>query len=180
VKAEEYYPTEAARLSGRLRSPSRRSSENSEMIRGNEQLALPGSHASLYCCLPRCAGPLVSFGIVGFLGFAVDAIFLFVAIKGFGFSSVEGRIASISAAMLTTWVLNRIFTFKVASKAKSSEFAWYAASKSVGLAVNMLIYAAILQTLPTEGYPLFALVIASFASLTINFILVKRFVFSMP
>ena len=117
------------------------------------------------------------FGAVGVIGFAVDAIILFIAIAFAGAGPFSGRFISISAAMMTTWYLNRTLTFRVKSDNLVSEVARYAFAKAVGLLANLSIYSAIVLLTPDRAYPLFALIAASGASLVINFGLVRRFVF---
>lgn len=117
------------------------------------------------------------FGVVGFIGFAVDAVVLYVVMKGFGAGPLSGRVVSIFAAMMTTWYLNRVFTFQVKSRARPEEIVRYAAVKGIGLFANLGIYTAIVLASPPDAYPLVALVVASLASMIINFSLVKRFVF---
>ncbi len=131
----------------------------------------------------RNAAPLelrrfTSFGIVGLTGFAADAIVLYVLMNGFGAGAFSGRVVSISAAMLTTWLLNRIFTFAVKTRVTRTEIFRYIAVKCFGLAANLAIYTAIVFLTPRGQYPLMALIVASIASMVINYSMVKRFVFA--
>ena len=92
------------------------------------------------------------FGGVGVIGFAVDAIILFVAIEFGGAGPLIGRVFSIFAAMMTTWYLNRTFTFGTASHSYFSEIARYALAKGAGLAANLSIYTAIVLMTPVNDY----------------------------
>lgn len=117
------------------------------------------------------------FGVVGVIGFAVDAVVLYIVMKGFGAGPLSGRAVSIAAAMTSTWLLNRIFTFRVKSPARPNEVVRYAAVKGVGLIANLSVYSGLVLVSPSHAYPLVPLIVASFASMAINFSLVKRFVF---
>lgn len=121
---------------------------------------------------------LVKFGVVGVIGFLVDAAVLFLAMRLLAADPFSGRVASIAAAMLTTWILNRRFTFSAKSGAIVQELARYAIVKGVGLAANLSIYAVMVLLISKDAYPLVPLIVASAASLVVNFALVKRFVFS--
>lgn len=121
---------------------------------------------------------LILFGSVGVIGFAVDAALLFVAIEFAGAGPITGRFISIFGAMMTTWRLNRTFTFSITSGSSFSEIVRYASAKAAGLVANLTIYTAIVLVTPEHAFPLVALVVASGASLLINFALVKRYVFA--
>ncbi len=52
------------------------------------------------------------FGLVGVAGFTVDAIVLHAMMDGVGLSRLFARLVSFPVAVLSTWLLNRTFTFK--------------------------------------------------------------------
>src|SRR5215470_6405001 len=64
--------------------------------------ALPGG---------KVAGQMLRFGIVGGIGFLVDAGLLHLMLK-LGLGYYGGRLISFLAAATATWILNRSFTFR--------------------------------------------------------------------
>jgi len=117
------------------------------------------------------------FASVGTVGFLVDAGILFALISYFG--PYLARLCSFFVAVLVTWRLNRLFTFK-SQQDGWSEFKRYFASQSIGAGLNYFIYALAIFTFGWMAeFPLLALGLGSIAGLTVNFILAKRFVFKM-
>ena len=51
------------------------------------------------------------FGLVGTLGFVVDAGVMQLLVSFAGVGAIEARAISIPTAVFATWVLNRTFTF---------------------------------------------------------------------
>jgi len=82
---------------------------------------------------------LVWFVLVGAIGFAVDAG-LTMAIAYAGVSYIAARIPAIALAMLTTWLLNRRFTFRVRQQKSFSEAMRYALVALVSALLNFLLY----------------------------------------
>jgi len=54
----------------------------------------------------------IKFGIVGVIGFVVDAGVLTLCMQSFGMGPYEGRGVSFLIAVTTTWLCNRLFTFR--------------------------------------------------------------------
>ena len=117
------------------------------------------------------------FCAVGLAGFAVDALVLLFAMKKLGMGPITGRCISIAAAMVSTWLLNRVFTFRISSPIRVDELIRYASAKGVGLVANLARSSLMVWMGSTDSYPLFALIVASSASMAINYTLVKCFVF---
>ena len=84
------------------------------------------------------------FGLVGALGFVVDAGVMQLLVSFAGVGAIEARAISIPTAVLATWVLNRTFTFgKTADRALPS-LVRYAAVSAGGAAVNFIVYSALI------------------------------------
>gem|GEM_PF-776283 len=119
----------------------------------------------------------IGFASVGTVGFGVDAGILYVLLPYLG--PYLARLCSFFGAVLVTWRLNRLFTFK-SQHDGWSEFKRYFASQSVGAGLNYAVYAlAIFTSGWMEKFPLVALGLGSIAGLGINFILAKKYVFKV-
>lgn len=113
------------------------------------------------------------FVIVGGIGFLVDAG-LTTAIAHAGVSTIAARIPAIAAAMLTTWLLNRRFTFGVREQKTYAEALLYAFVALVTALLNFLLY----SWLVTVGVsaPL-AVAIATGTLMGVSFFGYRRLVF---
>jgi len=101
---------------------------------------------------------LPRFVLVGGLGFLVDFGITLLLI-GFGVDAFIARVIAIPFAMLTTWRLNRAFTFGASNTSQTSEgMRYFAVATSVAI-VNYAIYAGLLVAIPSIP-PGFAIVIA--------------------
>ena len=124
---------------------------------------------------------LLQFGIVGVLGYGVDSGVLYAMLSlGLGFGT--GRLVSFLCAVLTTWLLNRRFTFGPDADARPSspetgnpllrEGLRYLAAMSFGGVLNVGTYAAVMAmfsyhaALPAIGVAAGSVVgmVANFAS----------------
>lgn len=119
------------------------------------------------------------FCMVGAIGFVVDGGILTLLTHLLSMGPIRSRVFSFSAAMLTTWLVNRTWAFRDRSQANVwREFTAYASTQLLGLAVNFGLYTClILYTAPPFDYPLPALCIATSASLTVNFVALVKLVF---
>jgi len=119
------------------------------------------------------------FGLVGIAGFIVDAGTLHLAI-GLGLGLYLSRVFSYLAAVFTTWVLNRRFTFAVdAGTNRLSEFGRFAFSQLAGAAVNIGLYSVLVTVVPWIGiHPVVAVAAGSLAGMTLNFVVARRYVFA--
>lgn len=126
---------------------------------------------------------LFLFGIVGVIGFAVDASVLYGALyAGLGYYS--GRVVSYISAATTTWYFNRSWTFKAsAGSNKKAEWGRFLVLNLGGFAVNYGTYVVTISLLPgtsvPEAYiPLIGVAAGSIAGLFVNFTINKLFVFN--
>lgn len=119
---------------------------------------------------------LLRFGIVGSVGFLVDAgiLALLLAITPFG--PFLSRAIAITIAMAATWYLNRRFTFGASRHSIVREGFRYGSVGLTSSLVNYLVYTALLVTFPPLQ-PLAALVISSIAAMAFSFFGYSRFVF---
>lgn len=121
---------------------------------------------------------LLKFGVVGTIGFFVDAgaLTLFVHI---GSNPYWGRIFSFFIAVSCTWILNRNFTFKMSrSSLILSEWIRYLIANSFGAILNYGVYALLLFKIDLiSQWPVLGVAAGSLAGLFANFINSKVFVF---
>jgi putative flippase GtrA len=125
------------------------------------------------------------FGIVGGIGFLVDAGLLHLMLK-LGLGYYGGRLVSFLAAATMTWLLNRSFTFRreTATDGASSpthpagEWLAYLGLMVIGGAVNYGTYAlAVAFSDPVRRYPVLGVALGSIAGMAINFWTAKTMVF---
>lgn len=118
------------------------------------------------------------FGIVGTLGFLVDAGVLYL-LKG-SLGLYWARVPSFFCAATATWLLNRQFTFRsrVSGVSIFQEYAKYFGLMLGGGAVNYLVYAIAVSLLPAASYrPLASVALGSIAGMFINYFFARYFVF---
>lgn len=123
---------------------------------------------------------IIKFGVVGVLGFVVDA-FLVLLLNSY-IGAYGARFISFTCAVITTWALNRSFTFKYngSNDRRVVEFVKYAMSMCIGGAANLICYSLIIASKPhTNENILFATAIGSVAGLFFNFSLSKIFIFKV-
>jgi putative flippase GtrA len=113
---------------------------------------------------------LVRFGIVGVVGFAVDAGVL-QALLVLGWDQVAARAVAIPVAVFATWLLNRSFTFPEAQPGPAlASLARYAGVSAFGAAVNFIVYTAlVLASASMASQPLLALAIGSEVAMVVNY-----------
>ena len=135
-------------------------------------------------------GQFFRFGIVGGVGFLVDAGLLWLLLK-LGFGYYGGRLISFLAAATTTWILNRSFTFRRESPGGasaplghlvSSHPAWewlaYLGLMVIGGAVNYGTYAAAIEISElVRRFPAIGVGLGGIASMAINFRTAKTMIF---
>ena len=118
------------------------------------------------------------FGIVGTLGFLVDAGVLYL-LKG-SLGLYWARVPSFFCAATATWLLNRQFTFRsrVSGVSIFQEYAKYFGLMLGGGAVNYLVYAIAVSLLPAASYrPLASVALGSIAGMFVNYFFARYFVF---
>jgi putative flippase GtrA len=122
---------------------------------------------------------LLSFSIVGAIGFLVDAAALYFAIGVLGAGLYGGRVISYLTAATATWLLNRRYTFREQrSTNRVAEWGRFLAANAVGGLVNYATYAFLVTFYPVAAaYPVLGVAAGSVAGLVVNFSLSRRLVF---
>lgn len=121
----------------------------------------------------------IKFGIVGTLGFVVDAGVLALCMKALNMGPYSGRVVSFAMAVTITWFCNRHFTFKESPKnTPHKEFSQFVIVCLGGFALNYGTYAALIAIMPLIAtYPTLGVAAGSLASLFFNFFTTKKIVF---
>ncbi|WP_320035949.1 GtrA family protein [Halarcobacter sp.] len=120
----------------------------------------------------------IKFGIVGSIGFCIDAIILLLCVNIFEIEVYIARVLSFSLAVFTTWLLNRVFTFQKSKYGKKREYFYYFTIQSIGAILNYIIFIMLVKNnIFFEQYLVFALAVASFIAMFFNFILLQKKVF---
>jgi len=117
------------------------------------------------------------FGLVGVAGFIVDSSVLMLCMRTGLSGPYVSRIFSFAAAVTTTWLLNRRFTF-ASREAPGPEFLRFVAANSLGALVNFAAYSVfILCQGAVGGRPVLGVAIGSLCGLAVNFCLSNWLVF---
>jgi putative flippase GtrA len=128
----------------------------------------------------KVAGQMLRFGIVGGIGFLVDAGVLILMLRA-GLGPYGGRVVSFLAAATATFILNRSFTFRRESPSAThpaGEWLSYLGLMVIGGLVNYGTYAAAVAFLePVGRHPVIGVALGSIAGMAINFWTSKTLVF---
>ena len=82
---------------------------------------------------PDLIRQFLRFGVVGVIGFVVDAGTLAILLNlGLGLGLYGGRVVSFLLAMTVTWALNRRFTFRDDNPEKAKQWARFAVVATLG------------------------------------------------
>jgi len=112
---------------------------------------------------------IVRFGMVGSVGFAVDAGWLTVLTRYGGMSPYSARVVSFLFAITVTWMLNRRFTFASHNR-RRAEYTRHVCVQLIGGATNYAIFAALLWRFPDlERQPVIPLAFASGVAMFVNY-----------
>jgi putative flippase GtrA len=119
------------------------------------------------------------FALVGVVGFVVDAAVLYLGLQ-IGLGYFGGRAVSFFCAVLTTWLINRQFTFaEKANLGLATEVLRYFLAMLVGGAVNYATYSAVvIEFSHLPMLPLIAVAAGSVAGLFFNFFAARLWVFN--
>ena len=121
------------------------------------------------------------FAIAGVVGFVVDAGVLYLALwMGLGYFA--GRAVSFLCAVVTTWLINRTYTFHDRrERSILAEFGHYLVAMALGGVVNYAVYSAVVVSAPkTALTPLLAVAAGVAAGMSINFVSARFWVFRRP
>ncbi len=122
---------------------------------------------------------VLKFGLVGVVGFVVDAGVLYLLIALGDLGPYIGRVYSFLIAASVTWVLHRHFTFKSAARGPAAgQWARFVAVNGFGAAINYGVYAVLLLASETFlAAPVLAVAVGSLAAWAFNFFASRRYVF---
>jgi putative flippase GtrA len=124
------------------------------------------------------ARQLLSFAVVGTIGFFVDSAVLYAGLYA-GLGPYLGRLLSYLVAVTTTWALNRRYTFGHAGRGLWSQWARFTVSQLAGAAVNLGSYGLLVRFVSEVArYPIIGVGVGSIAGLLVNFSVARRYVFS--
>lgn len=121
---------------------------------------------------------LLRFGMVGGIGFVVDAGVL-QTLLWLGVGPYLGRLVSFLAAATATWLLNRRYTFRAAShRGLLREWLHYLSLMAVGGSANYGAYALCVANVALiRQYPVIGVAVGSLAGMSFNFLSAKYLVF---
>lgn len=119
------------------------------------------------------------FGLVGAVGFVIDAGVLSLLINITQLGPYISRIISYLCAATVTWLLNRTFTFAVrANKSISTEWLKYISANLLGALLNYGIYSILVMHVAIVNvHPVLGVAAGSFAGMLVNFSLSRIYVF---
>lgn len=122
---------------------------------------------------------LPGFALVGAIGFLVDAGILTLLMTGYDFGPYAARAVSFTAAVTTTWYLNRRWVFdRRAVPMSRREYFSYVTVQVIGALINLLVFVATLELVASlRGFPVIPLAIGAGVALLFNFGASSRFVF---
>jgi putative flippase GtrA len=122
----------------------------------------------------------LSFGIVGSVGFAVDAGILTLLSSKIGVDIYLSRLGSFTVAVFVTWLLNRRWVFKVdaPTTTRAGEYFSYLTVQVIGALINLGIFSlSILYFSSLKTYPIVPLAFGSAGGMFFNFIGAQVWVF---
>jgi putative flippase GtrA len=119
------------------------------------------------------------FALVGGVGFLVDAGVLTLVFDALG--PYWGRAVSFFCGALTTWFLNRRYTFadRHSGLQTGREFGNYLGAMLAGGAINFGVYALLVGFAPFfAAWPVLAVAAGSLSGMAVNFTLARYLVFA--
>lgn len=115
------------------------------------------------------------FVAVGAIGFVMDAGLTYLLTR-YGVSPVLARAPAIAVAILTTWLLNRMLTFRIEEPGTIEELARYFAVAVLSGVLNFAVY-SVLVLVGTS--PVLAVAIATLLLMFFSFFGYKVFAFKL-
>lgn len=120
------------------------------------------------------------FGIVGGVGFVIDAAMLYFGIYALGLGRIGAGLFSFPFAVTVTWIGNRAFTFKDAQpKPAMKQLTAFFVVCAIGLVFNRGTYSFLVSAVPLiHDYPIIGLVAGTGVGMFFNFFAAKKHVFA--
>ena len=140
-----------------------------------ESEPLPATPKGLYC--PELLRQIARFGIVGVIGFVVNAGV--VAALALSLGPLWAQCLAFPLAASATWWLNRVYTFGASRHAWKTEWLRYLTANTLGFSVNNGVYFTLVLLNPMAySHPAFAVALGSLAGMVFNFSFSKWAVYS--
>lgn len=119
------------------------------------------------------------FGVIGFVGFLVDAGVLSSLVRAADWGLYESRALSFGLAVTATWYLNRRYTFRHrASEDRAREYGRYLAIQTLGALINLAVYVGVIAALPALATtPVLPLAAGSVLAMGFNFAASRGYAF---
>ncbi len=115
----------------------------------------------------------MQFALVGIVGFIVDASLLTLLFNVLDYNLYLSRLCSFSCATLTTWLLNRLYTFRMQiplEQSKGQEYSRYLMVQIVGALLNLLVFVFVIWLIPQlKSIAVIPLAIGAFFGLVFNY-----------
>ena len=130
--------------------------------------------------MPQVYVQFIKFGMVGTVGFVVDASVLYGLLTLLSLDPYIGRLVSFAAAATVTWLLNRHFTFRGSPRSGAAgQWMRFVSVVGFGGAVNYTVYALLIASdLGLLSMPLVGVAAGSLSGWAINFTLSRTLVFN--
>jgi putative flippase GtrA len=128
--------------------------------------------------MKRLLREIALFGLVGGAGFVVDSVVLYALRDWLG--PLAARVPSFLLAVLTTWWLNRRFTFRQRPSGlqAAQEFRRYLLLMLSGGAVNYAVFAVLILVSATARlHPVLAIAAGSIAGMGVNLLASRLLLF---
>lgn len=117
------------------------------------------------------------FACVGAVGFVVDAGIL-TTLMQLGWQPVLARLISFPAAVATTWLLNKAWTFASATIRPRGGYVRYSGIQIVGALINLGIFTILITVFPIlHSVPWLPLAAAALVALVFNYMATRHLVF---
>lgn len=122
---------------------------------------------------------LQRFGLVGGIGFVVDASVLQILVSQAHWSPYSARGLSFGLAVTVTFALNRLWTFRHRRiSSKTAAYARYFLVQGTGALINLAVFYLCLSLVPfLQAWPIVALAIGSAVALLFTFNASRHLVF---
>jgi putative flippase GtrA len=130
--------------------------------------------------IARIDPAFVRFGVVGVIGFVVDAGVLYLVTQALlRLDPFTGQAIAFAAAVSVTWLLNRAWTFKAAApKGGVRQAALYVGVQCAGLAATFTVYSAVIILFGVpKPWLVVPLALGALAGLCVNFLGAKHLAF---
>lgn len=129
--------------------------------------------------LARLDPAILRFGVVGCIGFVVDWTVLQLSVSLAGVQPILAQVPAFGVAVLVTWLLNRVWTFKaVGLDSRLRQAALYFGVQCAGAATNFVIYGAVLLVEPAlNRWLVVPLAIGAVAGMFVTFLGSKHLAF---